>query len=156
MNRTAIFLVFAVFLFLIWYMPKFRAAKRLSYRPLLPQQFSIKQGAVQWIQPIAVTNALNAAISIQNADFRVKSKTGDEYAQCILPAPVLIGGNTTTPMNLLVQIPVLQAPSAIQAIIKDGQGDGTVSLVFDGVIKAEWFWFDIQPFTLDVPINFFK
>jgi len=156
MNKTALFLVAAVAVFLIWYTPKIRAAKRLSYRPLLPGSFRVAQGAVEWIQPIGVTNALNASISIQNADFRLKSKAGNEYAQCILQAPVLIQPNSTTAMNLIVQIPILQAPAVIAEIIKDGRGDGTVSLFFDGVIKAEWFWFTIEPFSLDVPINFFK
>ncbi len=156
MNRTAIFLVFAVTAFLVWYTPKFRAAKRLSYRPLLPQQFGINQGAVSWVQPIAVTNALNASLSIQNADFRIKGQDGTEYAQAILPQSVLILPTGTTAMSLLVQIPLLQAPAVIQGLTKDVKFDGTVTLTFDGVIKAEWFWFDIEPFTLNVPVNFFK
>lgn len=156
MNKTALFLLAAVAAFLVWYTPKIRAAKRLTYRPLLPNSFRVNQGAVEWIQPIAVTNALNASISIQNADFRLKSKMGSEYAQCVLPLPTLIQPNSTSAMNLLVQIPLLQAPSIIASIINDGRTDGTVSLVLDGVIKAEWFWFNIEPFTLDVPINFFK
>lgn len=156
MNKTVIFLVVSVLIFLVWYTPKVRAAKRLNYRPLLPVQFRVIQGAVEWVQPIAVTNALNASISIQNADFRIKSKLGSEYAQCVLPKSVLIQPNGTSVMNLLVQIPLLQAPSAIAQIIADGKNDGAVSLVFDGVIKAEWFWFNVEPFTLDVPINFFK
>lgn len=156
MNKTIIFLAVAVLVFLVWYAPKIRAAKRLSYRPLLPTKFRVSQGAMEWVQPIAVTNSLNASLSIQNADFRIKSKLGSEYAQCVLPKSVLIQPNGTSVMNLLVQIPILQAPSTIAQIIADGKSDGTVSLVFDGVIKAEWFWFNIEPFTLDVPINFFK
>lgn len=156
MSRTTIFLVFAVAIFLVWYTPKIRAAQRLNFRPLLPNSFGLRQGAISWTQPIAVTNALNASISIQNADFRIKGEDGSEYAQAILPAPVLVGGNATTAMPLLVQIPALQFPAIVQAISKQVKYDGNVSLVFDGVIKAEWFWFNIQPFKLDVPLNFFK
>lgn len=155
MNRTAIFLVFAVAAFLVWYTPKFRAAKRLNFRPLLPQNFGVRQGAVSWVQPIGVTNALNASLSIQNADFRIKGQDGTEYAQAILNAPVLILPTATTAMSLLVQIPLLQAPAVIQGLTKDVRVDNTVSIVFDGVIKAEWFWFNIEPFTLNVPVTFF-
>lgn len=156
MNRTIIFLGIAVALFLVWYTPKFRAAQRLNYRPLLPQNFGVRQGAVTWTQPVAVTNALNASLSIQNADFRIKGTDGTEYAQAILPQKVLILPASTTAMSLLVQIPLLQAPAVIQGLTKDVKADGTVSIIFDGVIKAEWFWFDIEPFTLNVPVNFFK
>ncbi|MCA0234155.1 hypothetical protein [Runella limosa] len=156
MNRTAIFLVFAVVVFLVWYTPKIRAAQRLNYRPLLPTNFRVSSGAIEWIQPIAVTNALNASLSIQNADFRVGNKEGYQYAQCVLPNKVLIQPNATTAMPLLVQIGLLDAPAVIQKIIADGKGDGTVSLYFSGVVKAEWVWFTVPTFSMDVPINFFK
>ncbi len=156
MNRTFVFLVVAVAIFLVWYTPKFRAAQRLNFRPLLPQNFGVRQGAVSWIQPVGVTNALNASLSIQNADFRIKATDGTEYAQAILPQPVLILPTSTTPMNLLVQIPLLQAPAVIQGLTKDVKFDNTVTIVFDGVIKAEWFWFNVDPFSLSVPLTFFK
>ncbi len=142
--------------FALWYYPKARAAQRLNYRPLPPQNFRAVQGAIEWVQPIAVTNALNASLSIQNADFRAGDKQGNEYAQCILQAPVLIQPNSTTVMPLLVQIPILSAPATLQRMYQDASADGIVSVKFSGVVKAEWFWFTIEPFVLDVPINFFK
>lgn len=154
MNKTVIFLVVATMLFLVWYAPKARAAQRLNYRPLFPNSVRVINGAIEWVQPIAVTNALNGSISIQNADIRAKSEKGYEYAQCILPNAVTVQPNQTTQMNLIIQIPLTSAPAIINSMIADAKADGIVSIVFDGVIKAEWFWFSVPQFKLDLPVAF--
>jgi hypothetical protein len=155
MKRAYLFLMSIGAIILLWYLPKIRAAKGLTYRPLLPQLPSITQGAFVWQQPIIVTNARNNQITIQNVDFRVRGQNGTEYAQATLPQTVTIGGNTNTQISLLVQIPIVAFPAIVQQVISEAK-QGIARLIFAGSIRAEGLWIEAEPFTIDIPTNFFK
>lgn len=102
----------------IWGVALFNAAKRLSFRPLLPQNLNVSQGAFEFDMPLIVLNDSNRTIPVSGYGFdlfvqgKFLAKVYAFNVPPIKPGENQIYGRVVIPIfDLLAIIPELRSNS---------------------------------------------
>lgn len=93
----------------------FNAAKRLSIRPLFPEQIKVETGAFKWIQPLAVINGAATTIPLSSFSFDLDlngvfvGKVVSWSSNPIAPGETIVRGTVIVPiLDLLAALPSLK------------------------------------------------
>ena len=157
MNKKGFILLVAIVLIVLWILYKVNTAQRLDFSLGVPQEISLRSGALTFILPVRITNNSSGSIRIKSADFDVLS-SGKLIGRALVTSAFTTTPKAVTVMPVSVTIGALDAISAASTIWASLQA-GKLNLTLDGLVYAELFQFPVkQSFDLksDLLKNFTK
>lgn len=102
----------------VWGLALYNAAKRLNFRPLLPQNFGVSQGAFSFDMPLVVLNDSNRTIPVSGFAFdlfvqgKFLAKVYAFNVPFLAPGENVIYGRVVIPvLDLLTIVPELRQTS---------------------------------------------